>query len=175
MFLTNEFLAFWKVVNILFQEVFGTSCFFAIDDVRFLRWLNLGENGRWFLWNEEIEWEMNDCCQQLAERKEYYKRRRVKWTAVLSWGKTKNGVSSQLLLRDFKGVLLSWKVNTYDRRWTGWIESSGEWLGAKLADRFMYKSKTFSDVTFVNTKPWKTWKITISQRWENEYSLWHRF
>ena len=23
-----------------------------------------------------------------------------------------------LLLRDFKGVLLSWKVNTYDRRWT---------------------------------------------------------
>ena len=45
-FLTNEFPAFWKVVNILFQEVFGNGCFFAIDDVRFLRWLNLGENGR---------------------------------------------------------------------------------------------------------------------------------
>ena len=175
MFLTNEFPAFWKVVNILFQEVFGTGCFFAIDDVRFLRWLNLGENGRSFLWNEEIEWEMNDCCQQLAERKEYYKRRRVKWTAVFSWGKTKKGVSSQLLLRDFKEGLLSWKVNTYDRRWTDWIESSGEWLGAKLADRCMYKSKTFSDVTFVNTKRWKTRKKTISQQWENEYSLWHQF
>lgn len=120
MFLTNEFPAFWKVVNILFQEVFGTGYFFAIDDVRFLRWLNLGENGRWFLWNEEIEWEMNDCCQQLAERKEYYKRRRVKWTAVLSWGKTKKSVVAERFQRSIVVLESEYLWQKVDR--LNWIE-----------------------------------------------------
>lgn len=111
---------FWKVVNILFQEVFGTGSFFASDDVRFLRWLNLEENGRWFLWNEEIEWEMNDCCQQLAERKEYYKRRRVKWTAVLSWGKTKKSVVAERFQRSIVVLESEYLWQKVDR--LNWIE-----------------------------------------------------